>query len=392
MRLLQRYVLRELLLPLIISVFFFTVVMVISQLFKETDLLLRTGVSGKLIFRLLGILMVSMLTITVPMGVLLATLIGFGRLASEREILAMRAAGLSLWSVFWPVIVAATAISLALMALNFNYVPRLLAGAQQLKNDILFEGIYNLQPGTFHSDPWDSDSNLTIYYDRREEIRSAVGKMELNMHDIAVWLQVETDQSNNERLMLIFSETGQILADPDSRSIELHLENGTLNPIDQPDPEESMVVAFKRASKILRPGIDNVNWSDRIREMNLGEIVGLIRTEKPSTAMYKDSGRISGAWKNYFRLYNELIMRLSLPLACIAFVLIGMPLAVVVRPGAKTVSFVITFVLMFVYYMILSYGRELGVRGQPFGWLLMISPNILLAAIGVPLMIRTNRQ
>jgi hypothetical protein len=192
--------------------------------------------------------------------------------------------------------------------------------------------------------------------------------------------------------MLIFSETGQILADPNSRSIELHLENGTLNPIDQPDPEESMVVAFKRASKILRPGIDNVNWADRIREMSLGEIVGLIRTEKPSGDMYKANGRISGAWKNYFRLYNELIMRFSLPLACIAFVLIGMPLAVVVRPGAKTVSFVITFVLMFVYYMILSYGRELGVRGQPFGWLLMISPNLLLAAIGIPLMARSIRQ
>lgn len=386
MRRLQRYVIRELFWPLVASLLFFTILMVLSQMFRETDILLQTGVSGSLVLRLMGLVMMSLLTMTVPMAVLLATLIGFGRLSSEREVLAMRAAGLNLWSVFWPVIAAAGLISVVLMVVNAAYVPSMFRQAEQLRNDIVFEGLYNLRPGTFNNL---KDNDLTIYYEYRVEESGPTGERELGMRDIAV--RVEIAQGKEEHETLIFAERGVVAADPITKSVELSLENGTVIPVNRPNPNENASISFGRLHKVLTREPD-LQWKDRIRQLSLTELIGYIRTERPTTSVYKSDGRIRGDWKDYYRLYNEIIMRFSLPLACLAFVIIGMPLAVVVRPGAKTVSFVITFVLMFLYYMVLSWGRGLGEQGNPIGWALIVSPNAALALIGGILIVRTIRR
>lgn len=386
MRRIQWYVLRELAWPIVASLFFLTVLLVVSQLFKETDILLQTGVSGNLIFQLMGVLMMSLLTVTVPMAILLATLIGFGRLATEREVLAIRAAGLNLWSIFWPVIVAAGVVTVVLMVINATYVPSLFARVERLRNDIIFEGLYNLQPGTFNDL---KDSNLTIYYERRVEEKGPSGIRELGMRDIA--LRVEVEQDNEEHEILIFAERGTVAADPASRSIELSLQNGVVLPINRPEPNKNTALTFGRLYRALSRE-ERIRWDRRIRQLSLSELFALLETERPESEVYRSDGRIRNEWKNYYRLYNEIILRFSLPVACLAFVVLGMPLAVVVRPGAKSVSFLITFSLMFLYYMVLSWGRGLGEVGNPVGWVLILSPNVVLAIVGAVLMVRTIRR
>jgi lipopolysaccharide export LptBFGC system permease protein LptF len=77
-----------------------------------------------------------------------------------------------------------------------------------------------------------------------------------------------------------------------------------------------------------------------------------------------------------------LLQRYSNPLACLALILIGMPLAIYVRPSGKSVGFALSFGLLFIYYILMKWGASLGEMGRPLGSLAIFSPNILLGVIG----------
>lgn len=399
MHLLQRYVLRELLWPTLTSLFFFTVLMLISRLFRLTDILLQTDIRGGLLFEFIGILTLSMITITIPMAILLATLICFGRMAAENEILAMRAGGLSLWKIFRPVLIASAAVAVLLMYLNAGLIPRMFERAKQFIYDFRFEVLLNLRPRTFFTDFSVSNYDLTLYYDRREDVPETEERHVLKMHDVALRIysrkrgeDAEKDVEFGERYdTQIFARGGIITGDPLSKSLRIELLDGTIMPLNRENPYENTTLSFQRMTKTLPAGEEKKLRRREARIMSLGEIVVGIATP-PEGPKYRSRDKLETPWRDYYRMINELVMRFSLPLACIAFVMIGMPLAVVVRPGAKSVAFILTFSLMFLYYILLSWGRELGERGNPVGWGLIFLPNLLLAAIGLWLMKRAIRR
>lgn len=398
MQLLQRYVLRELFWPTMTSLFFFTVLMLISRLFRLTDILLQTDIRGGLLLEFIGILTISMITITIPMAILLATLMCFGRLAAENEILAMRAGGLSLWKIFRPVLIASTAVAVLLMYLNAGLIPRMFERAKRFVYDFRFEVLLNLRPRTFFTDFSVSNYDLTLYYDRREEVPESEGHNVLKMHDVALRIyspqRTETEKEpefGGNYDTQIFARGGMITGDPLSKSLRIELLDGTILPLNRKNPYENTTLSFQRMTKILPAGTDKRERKREARLMSLREIlVGI--TVPPDTPKYRAKDKLDPLWRDYYSMMNELMMRFSLPLACIAFVMIGMPLAVVVRPGAKSVAFILTFSLMFLYYIILSWGRELGERGNPAGWGLIFLPNFLLAAVGFWLMKRAIRR
>ena len=91
-------------------------------------------------------------------------------------------------------------------------------------------------------------------------------------------------------------------------------------------------------------------------------------------------------------LKAELQQRRSIPLACMAFILLGIPLAIRVRPTGKAVAFSIAFGLIFFYYVMLKWGASLSQNGSAMGDFVIFLPNILVAGVGVFLFYRTLRQ
>lgn len=89
------------------------------------------------------------------------------------------------------------------------------------------------------------------------------------------------------------------------------------------------------------------------------------------------------------RYWTELLQRFSVPLACLAFALVAIPLAVYVRPTAKAIAFAISFLLIFMYYGLLNYGISLGKTGSSAAAFAIFLPNILLMLIGSLLIYRT---
>ncbi len=397
MKRLQRYVLRELALPAVGSFVFFTAMLVITRLFRLTDLLFQTDIRGGLMGQLLLFLTLSLISVTIPMALLLATLTGFGRLASEHEILAIRASGVSLWAVFRPALAGGLVMALALAWFNADVAPNLFRRARELLLDVRFDVITNLQPQTYYADPDlpTGDFDISLYYEKRIEIELGGKQTRLRMKDIALQLVAKDERNSTEwRETLIFAREGDLIGDRAAKSLTVQLRDGCILPINAERPEESAVVTFGRMTRMLQSEgkvKSRTRESDLIREYTAAELWRDIR-RPPDGAPRNAEGGLRGVWRTYYRKVNELLLRLSLPFACVAFLAIGMPLAIAVRRGQKSVAFAITFLLMFIYYMIFDYGRALGERGSTTGWFLILLPNFLLCAIGFVMMARAARS
>ena len=150
MRLIRAYLLREMLQPTGMALILFTFILLVGNLVKLADLLINKGVPVFSILQMFSLLIPTLLSHTVPMAVLTGTLLAFGRLSGDREILAMRTSGISLWAIAAPVLVVAVICSPGLTPITDRIVPWSHYATRQLLADI---GISNptafMEPGTF---------------------------------------------------------------------------------------------------------------------------------------------------------------------------------------------------------------------------------------------------
>src|SRR5262245_4590642 len=103
-KILHRYIFREVVTPFLLGLGIFTFVLLIARLLKLIELVVNRGLPATQILELLGYLMPAFLEVTVPMAMLLAILIAFGRLSADAEMIAMRSSGLSIYQLAPPVI------------------------------------------------------------------------------------------------------------------------------------------------------------------------------------------------------------------------------------------------------------------------------------------------
>ncbi len=109
---LDRYLVRELVGPFLISVVLFTFFFLIDRIYHLTDLVITKGVPFYLVLQLLVYILPSFLALTLPMALLLAVLLAGGRLAGDLEIVACQAAGVGPGRLFRPVLLAAMVVAL----------------------------------------------------------------------------------------------------------------------------------------------------------------------------------------------------------------------------------------------------------------------------------------
>src|SRR5437773_1153142 len=103
MKLLTRYVLKELVGPTLLGFTFYTFIILMRQLFDMAGLIIRRSLPASTVAHMLYLSLPNIVVLTVPMSLLFGTLIAFGRLSSDSEIIAMRASGIAARTVFRPV-------------------------------------------------------------------------------------------------------------------------------------------------------------------------------------------------------------------------------------------------------------------------------------------------
>ena len=109
MRILDRYVIREVLLPFVIGLLVFTFILIIPFLIQYAETFIAKGVDTVVVLRIMGTLLPQALALSIPAALLIALLIGFGRLSADREFVAMQACGVSVARLLRPVGIIAVA-------------------------------------------------------------------------------------------------------------------------------------------------------------------------------------------------------------------------------------------------------------------------------------------
>ncbi len=373
MRILTRYILREVTSHALLGGVLFTFVLFMRDLGKILELVVRDSASPTDAARIFLYTLPNALTVTIPMAVLVGILLGLSRLAADSEITAMRAAGMGALD-FVRIVSLISAAALGLGLLNSLYLaPRsasaLLALESSLKSS---QASFEVQPRVFYED----FKNYVLYI---QDVRPAAGA--------ALWHHVflaDLSQPGDPRVTT--ADQAVVVngssATGDAQTIRLHLINGSQHQTSPSDPAQYNISTFTSTDLPIETGAQedtHVGRSDTpILALPLSELIRR-GNSAPETAR----------GSNIYRI--EFNKRFSYPFACLVLMLVGVPLGLSSRRGGKSTGFVLTILLVFVYYFLSSIGVAFAKTGKLSPFLGVWGANLIFAAAGAFLLYQLSR-
>ncbi len=362
MRIIDRYVIREVLPPFLIALLVFTFVLIIPFIIELAEQMIAKGVPAGTILQLAGTLLPGQLALTIPMALLIALLVGFGRLSADREVVVMMACGISPFRLLQPVLVFAVVCWGATSWVMMKAMP----DGNQRYREITHEIVMNraegeVRPRVFYED----FPNMVLYV--REVPMDGRG-----------WIDVlAADTSNASQPVLYLAKRGRMVIDREARTIHMVLEEGTRHTTKLEDPAayevltfESTIIALDPESVFPRSGPQRGE-----REMAIEDL-----------AVLAADMRLQGVSPH--RPIMEIHKKFSVPMACFVFALIGLGLGASHRKDGKLAAFVVGIAVIFAYYVIMYIGEALTKGFWIPAWLSMWLPNIVLGAAGAFLLVR----
>lgn len=338
MRILTRYILREVASHAFIGCALFTFILFTRDLARILELVVRNSAPVPSVAEIFFLTVPVALTYTIPMGVLVGILIGLSRLSADSEITAMRASGLGVWSFLR--ITSIFVIGAWLIALvNSVYVaPKSQAALARLQDKLKASQIsFEIQPRVFYED----FSHLVLYI---QDIKAARGA--------AIWKGIFIADTANPSAPRITLARQGILVSEGPDQLHLHLVDGSMHETDPKIADEYKISTFNETDIPIA-----VPHSDKKQDeepLPLGQI--------PTSQLRPVARTINkyGAW--WF--YVEFHRRFALPTACLVLALVGIPLGLSSKKGGKSFGFVVTILLVFAYYLLSLIGVSLARQGK----------------------------
>ncbi|HEY2526095.1 MAG TPA: LPS export ABC transporter permease LptF [Candidatus Binataceae bacterium] len=353
-RTIDRYVATEVIGPFVMGVGLLTFALVTGKLLKLTEMVVNHGVGLGQVMSLIGYIMPAFLELTFPMAVLLGVLLGFGRMSGDRELIAARACGISLYRLAIPVV----AVSLVVYAMASWFA--------------------------FSVRPW-ANSNLQSELYRLTRTRSTAGLKEKIFDSSFPGLVLYVDHISNDNGSLqgvlisdarsidqqntIIAERGIVVPDENNENITLRLFDGSVFGVD-PSTHQSHITSF------------------RIYDLNVEPQGGLADdTREPEQMTYRElRGVIASARAAHHPDYlaeAEMAGKYTVPLATLLFALLGVPLGMKPARGGQSERFGVAISLFFLYYMLMRLGRTLAERGTLNAFAAMAIPDVVFLALAV---------
>ncbi len=365
-RILHRYVLREILGPLVLGLMLFTFLLLIDSLFALAALVIQRDVPMLMVGRLLLLNLPHIIVITLPMSLLFAILIAVGRLASDAELVALRASGVSLFSLYRPVF----ALSLVLATLTLYATLYVQPWGNRALRDLQVEignlGITKqIQPRVFYEQLRDRILYVFAAPERGDEWRGVFFTVALPIGDFTV-----TQAAH-----------GSVSIDPRSGRSVLRLRDAVEYTVHLDEPKRSELrqhgtVAYTLEDELTGGGQAR---SPGVRELDLQTL--LQRARDP--AMSSRERRLAEL---------EVHKKLAIPAACVVLGLFGLPLGFSNRRGGKSSGFALSLAVILAYYVLLNNGEAAAASGEMRPWTAMWLPNLLFLGAGLFLLARRNRD
>lgn len=407
---LSRYVLREHITPFVFGFAVIVFLLIVDLILDTLDKVLGKGIPVPIVLELFFLNLAWMVALAVPMAVLVSTLMAFGRLSADGEIIAMRALGVSIFQVIRPVFVAGAILALVMLWFNDRVLPEFNHRARLLIMDI-----HRKRPSVAFADMAgivvDDFPGYRIVFDRVDPD----GRM---MENVKVY-HFEGDPYPTT----ILADSGQVVFDTVEDRAYLNLLGGALMRFDEKEPMVQAETVFEwaqlklgnagkqmsRSSSTYRNdremGVGMMNARIAQNKVEIGEsfaelsqlTAGLFDdlllqngpTEADVSAFRAHIGRVQANMRivghksrEVHRLEVEVHKKFSIPAACIAFVLVGVPLGIRVRGRSPAIGASLSIGFFLMWWIFLIAGEKLADRAVVEPWLAMWAPNVVTLFIG----------
>lgn len=383
MRILTRYILKEVSSHALLGVLLFTFVIFMRDLGRLLELVVRNSAPLPSVAEIFFYTLPTTFTITLPMGVLVGILIGLSRLAADSEVTAIRASGMGA-GMFVRVLAIFAVAAWGLGMLNSIYVaPRSAAALSNLQDRLKSsQASYEIQPRVFYEE----FKNSVLY------VQDAVPSKGQSLWR-GIFLADITDPASPK---ITLAERGALLSESPDK-VRFHLEDGTQQELVAKTKDQYSITTFDSTDiPIELPSAADHGPRDLLPVSELG-LHGLLQNagrERVAGAALVKIDPVSSSYDFLKARYYEIEFhrRFALPAACLVLALVGIPLGLSARKGGRSAGFVLTIVLVFIYYFFSLVGVSLARQGKVSPWLGVWAGNAFFFICGLLLLWRVDRM
>ena len=448
MNTLNKYLFKQSLIPFLLSVAVITTVLFLQFLIRAVDRFLGKGLDALTIFEYLYLNLAWIIALSVPMSLLISSVMTFGRMAQQNEITALKSAGVNLYNIIKPAILFGSLVGIGLCLFNNFILPEMNYNARLLARDIYKKKPeLSIEPGYFvdmipqytmivkEMDGKDfkdvkifsknQKSEQTTIYANQGSLSSDGNMITIDLIDGEIH---EIDLSDYDYYRKIKFKTHQIMISMDELMLNRTTES---NRTDREMRIPQMIDEIKR-NKILisqiyerienvkkEIGITNLNAntlesiqeeieklkqkqieiSSSENELNDDSIISNLEDKQYILSLTNNARQFKNEFtliENYEKTNNkfkvEIHKKFTLALACVLFTMVGAPLGILVRNGGMTIASGLSIAFFLVYYILLIWGEQLADRNLLNPGLGSWLPNIILFISGMVILKLSNKK
>jgi lipopolysaccharide export system permease protein len=383
MRILHSYLTRQILASLLMTVLVFTFVLLLGNLLKQiVQLLVSRQATIGVVVQAVGLLIPYVWSFALPMGMLTATLLIFGRFSADQELTAVRASGISLLSLISPILLVSLALCAVSALVNLEIAPRCRVAYTTLISKLEVE-LANIQ---FPEGQYIRDIPGHIF---------KVGKNRRgSLED--VWVFVLPTQTN-DTTQTIRARRGELKVDRPNKQIHLDLYDGKLLQGGTMGVFESLSLNYNFDPSGRGP------QGPKISDMTFYQLRQLLRELEQVTS----SASLQGLSPEQLRTRKldlekqredltspvrfQIHRQVSFSFACFGFTLVGIPLGIRVHRRETNIGIALALLLVAVYYSFVMVGQAFESRPELAPHLIVWLPNFIFQAVGAVLLWRANK-
>ena len=448
MKTLNKYLFNQSLIPFVLSVGVITTVLFLQFLIRAVDRFLGKGLDALTIFEYLYLNLAWIIALSVPMSLLISSVMTFGRMAQQNEITALKSAGVNLYNIIKPALWFGTFVAIGLCLFNNFILPEMNYNARLLARDIYQKKPeLSIEPGYFvdmipqytmivkEMDGKDfkdvkifsknQQSEQTTIYANEGSLSSNGNMITINLVNGEIH---EIDLSDYDYYRKIRFKTHQITISMDELMLNRTTESSRTDRemrvpqmIDEIEKNKLLISQiYERIEKVKTEiGITDPNANsleniekevDKLKQnktnadipeeqYNEDVVIPNIENKQYILSLTNNARQFKNEFtliENYEKTNNkfkvEIHKKFTLAIACILFTLVGAPLGILVRSGGMTIASGLSIAFFLIYYILLIWGEQLADRNLLNPGLGSWLPNIILFVSGMIILKLSNKK
>ena len=448
MNTLNKYLFKQSLIPFLLSVAVITTVLFLQFLIRAVDRFLGKGLDVFTIFEYLYLNLAWIIALSVPMSLLISSVMTFGRMAQQNEITALKSAGVNLYNIIKPAILFGSLVGIGLCLFNNFILPEMNYNARLLARDIYKKKPeLSIEPGYFvdmipqytmivkEMDGKDfkdvkifsknQKSEQTTIYANQGSLSSDGNMITIDLMDGEIH---EIDLSDYDYYRKVKFKTHQIMISMDELMLNRTTESNRTDRemqipqmIDEIEKNNNLISQiYDRINKVKEEiGITNPNANTLAiieneiellkqkkmnsviekKEFNKDVLIPALENKDYILSLTNNARQFKNEFtliENYEKTNNkfkvEIHKKFTLALACVLFTMVGAPLGILVRNGGMTIASGLSIAFFLVYYILLIWGEQLADRNLLNPGLGSWLPNIILFISGMVILKLSNKK